>query len=200
MSFFRGSNWPAVLPQCGMIMMLSKYFLKANLSRIWTPYSFRGKFISTSNAIPGRRLLLDCFCATCQSIIEEDIQRGCYQHVGTLQLTINRVAGDNMAGEEVEKCERLQEKNSAFSIERCGMWCANEIFSSILYHRSVLSLKTTIKKIIPRVLLFSVAKENALGFNIWNRNFGPHVMNVIFQSLAESCPFKTTDCCAACLR
>ena len=76
-------------PQCGMIMMLSKYFLKANLSRIWTPYSFRGKFISTSNAIPGRRLLLDCFCATCQSIIEEDIQRGCYQHGGTLQLTIN---------------------------------------------------------------------------------------------------------------
>ena len=96
MSFFRGSNWPAVLPQCVMIMMLSKYFLKANLSRIWTPNSFRGKFISTSNAIPGRRLLLDCFCATCQSIIEEDIQRGCYQHAGTLQLTINRVAGENI--------------------------------------------------------------------------------------------------------
>ena len=75
--------------QYGMIMMLSKYFLKANLSRMWTPYSFRGKFISTSNAIPGRRLLLHCFCATCQSIIEEDIQRGCYQHAGTLQLTIN---------------------------------------------------------------------------------------------------------------
>ena len=123
-------------PQCGMIMMLSKYFLKANLSRIWTPYSFRGKFISTSNAIPGRRLLLHCFCATCQSIIEEDIQRGCYQHAGTLQLTINRVAG-----EEVEKCERLQEKNSAFSIERCSMWCANEIFSSILYHRIFLASK-----------------------------------------------------------
>ena len=48
-----------------------------------------------------------------------------------MQLTINRVAGENInrvAGEEVEKCERLQEKNSAFSIERCGMWCANEIF------------------------------------------------------------------------
>ena len=134
MSFFRGSNWPAVLPQCGMIMM-SKYFLNANLSRMWTPYNFRGKFISTSNAIPGRRLLLDCFCATCQSVIEEDIQRGCYQHGGTLQLNINRVAGENInmvAGEEVEKCERLQEKNSAFSIERCGIWCANEIFTSIL--------------------------------------------------------------------
>ena len=130
-------------PQCGMIMMLSKYFLNANLSRIWTPYSFRGKFISTSNAIPGRRLLLDCFCATCQSIIEEDIQRGCYQHAGTLQLTINRVAG-----EEVEKCERLQEKNSAFSIERCSMWCANEIFSSILYHRIFLGFKVGNRNIL----------------------------------------------------
>ena len=132
-------------PQCGMIMMLSKYFLKANLSRIWTPYSFRGKFISTSNAIPGRRLLLDCFCATCQSIIEEDIQRGCYQQGGTLQLTINRVAGENInrvAGEEVEKCERLQEKNSAFSIERCGMWCAKRnLLSSILYDRIFLGFK-----------------------------------------------------------
>ena len=132
-------------PQCGMIMMLSKYFLNANLSRIWTTYSFRGKFISTSNAIPGRRLLLDCFCATCQSIIEEDIQRGCYQHVGTLQLTINRVAGENInrvAGEEVEKCERLQEKCSAFSIERCGMWCAKRnLLSSILYDRIFLGFK-----------------------------------------------------------
>ena len=111
---------------------------------MWTPYSFRGKFISTSNAIPGRRLLLHCFCATCQSIIEEDIQRGCYQHAGTLQLTINRLAGENInmvAGEEVEKWERLQEKNSAFSIERCSMWCANEIFSSILYHRIFLGFK-----------------------------------------------------------